>query len=124
MGRKLAIVIAVENYGDTRIHAVKYAEADARGFAEALELGGTLDKVFLLSAKATKTTINSQIRQHVKALAATDELFLFYAGHGFSKNGHNFITCYDTDLDDLEDTSFNLKELLDDCGKSPCKRIA
>lgn len=124
MSKKLAIVIAVEKYADARIKAVKYAEADANGFAAALEVGGKLDKIFLLSAKATKTTINSKVRQHVKALTSDDYLYLFYAGHGFSKNGHNFITCYDTDLDDLEDTSINLKQLLDICGKSACKRIA
>jgi len=124
MGKKLAIVIAVEKYADTRIQAVKYAEVDAKGFAKALENGGPLDKVFLLSNKATRTTINSQVRQHVKALTKDDYLYIFYAGHGFSKNGHNYIACYDTDLDDLEDTSIRLKELLDTCGKSACQRIA
>jgi len=124
MGKKLAIVIAVEKYADTRIQAVKYAEVDAKGFAKALENGGPLDTIFLLSGKATKTTINSQVRQQVKALTKEDYLYIFYAGHGFSKNGHNYITCYDTDLDDLEDTSIKLKEMLDTCGKSDCKRIA
>jgi uncharacterized caspase-like protein len=124
MAKKLAIVVAVEKYADKRIPSVKYAESDANEFAAALELGGVLEKVFLLSARATKTTINSQVRQHVKALTADDELYLFYAGHGFSNKGHNFITCHDTDLDDLDDTSINLKELLDACGKSACKRIA
>ena len=56
MEKRLAIVIAVEKYADTRIHTVKYAEADAEGFAKALEVGGSLDKVFLLSGKATNTT--------------------------------------------------------------------
>jgi hypothetical protein len=124
MEKRLAIVIAVEKYADTRIHAVKYAEADAKGFAKALENGGPLDTVFLLSSKATRTTIKSQVRRYVKALTKEDYLYIFYAGHGFSKNGHNYITCYDTDPDDLEDTSIKLKELLDICGKSACKRIA
>jgi len=124
MGKRLAIVVALEKYAHNSIPTVKYAEDDARGFAAALELGGALDKVLLLSARATKTTINSQVRQNVNALTATDQLYVFYAGHGFSKNGHNFITCYDTDLDDLEDTSINLKGLLDLCGKSVCKRVA
>lgn len=124
MVKRLAILIAVEYYRDIRIRSVQYAEADANDFAAALDLGGTLDKVFLLSSAATKTTINSKVRQHVNSLVAGDELFIFYAGHGFSKNGHNFLTCHDTDLDDLEDTSINLKELLDVCGKSACKRIA
>lgn len=123
MGKRVAIVIAVENYSDSRIKKVSYAEADARGFADALEVGAPIDKVLLLSAKATKTSINSKIRLHVKALAGEDELFLFYAGHGFSKNGHNYITCHDTDLDDLADTSISLQSILDVCGKSACKRI-
>jgi hypothetical protein len=42
----------------------------------------------------------------------------------FAMNGHNFLACHDTNRDDLEDTSIRLKELLDVCGKSACKRIA
>jgi hypothetical protein len=124
MGKRVAIVIAVENYSDSRIKKVSYAEADAKGFADALEVSGAVDKVILLSAKATKTSINSKISQHVKSLTDEDELFLFYAGHGFSKNGHNYITCHDTDLDDLADTSISLQSVLKLCGKSACKRIA
>lgn len=124
MDKRLAIVIAVENYADSRFKTVKWAEADAKGFAKALENAGRLEKVFLLSNKATLATINSQVRQHVKALTKDDYMYIFYAGHGFSKNGHNYITCHDTDLDDLEDTSIRLKELLDTCGRSACKRIA
>ncbi|MBN1653527.1 MAG: caspase family protein [Deltaproteobacteria bacterium] len=124
MTKRLAILIAIEHYSDKRIPTVQYAEADAVGFAAALEIAGPIDKVLLLSAKATKTSINSKVRQHVKALTSDDELFLFYAGHGFSRNGHNFITCHDTDLDDLADTSINLQELLEVCGKSASKRIA
>ncbi len=118
MGRRLAILIAVEKYHDKRIKPVQFAEADAMGFAQALELGGTLDKIPLLSAGATHSQIKSKVRQHVKTLTADDELILFYAGHGFSNKGHNYLTCHDTDYDDLENTSINLRQLLDDCGKS------
>lgn len=124
MGKRVAIVIAVENYSDSRIKKVSYGEADAQGFAQALEVGGTVDKVLLLSAKATKTSINSKISQHVKSLTDEDELFLFYAGHGFSKNGRNYITCHDTDPDDLADTSISLQSILKLCGKSACRRVA
>jgi len=76
MEKRLAIVIAVENYADSGIHAVKYAEADAKGLARALENGGPLDNVFLLSSKATRTTINSQVRRNVKALTKDDYLYI------------------------------------------------
>lgn len=124
MSRRVAIVIAIEDYSDARIPKVRFAEADATAFAAALEIAAPIDKVVLLSAKATKTSINSKIRQHVKTLTDEDELFLFYAGHGFSKNGHNFITCHDTDPDDLADTSISLQRTLEVCAKSKCKRIA
>jgi len=112
MKRRLAIVIAVETYANSRVKTVNYAEADAKGFAKALENGAPLDKVFLLSGKATRTTITSQVRQNVKTLTKEDELYIFYAGHGFSKNGHNCITCHDTDPDDLEDTGVKRGKLL------------
>jgi len=35
-------IIAVEKYADTRIRTVKYAEADAEGFAKALETMASL----------------------------------------------------------------------------------
>jgi Caspase domain len=124
MGKRVAIVIAVENYSDPRISKVSYAEADAKGFAEALEVAGPVDKVLLLSAKATKTSIKSKISQHVKSLTDEDELFLFYAGHGFSKNSHNYISCHDTDPDDLDGTCISLQSILSLCAKSKCKRIA
>src|SRR5438552_18872466 len=57
--RKHRSAPAVEKYSDTRINSVQYAEADANGFAAALELAGPIDKVALLSGAATKTTINS-----------------------------------------------------------------
>jgi hypothetical protein len=123
MGKRLAILVAVERYLASDISSVRYAEADAVGFADALELGGAVERVTLLSPAATRTSIKSKIRQHVGSLTSDDEMFLFYAGHGFSKNGHNFITCYDTDRNDLENTSIRLKDLLETCGKSGCKRI-
>ncbi len=36
----------------------------------------------------------------------------------------SYITCHDTDLDDLADTSISLQSILKLCGKSACKRIA
>jgi hypothetical protein len=55
MGKRLVILVAVEKYLDKHIPPVQYAEADAIGFADALELGGPLDKVPLLSSAATRT---------------------------------------------------------------------
>ena len=49
MKRRLAIVIAVETYADSRVTTDdNYAEADLKGFAKALENGCPIDKGFLL----------------------------------------------------------------------------
>jgi len=124
MGKKLALVIAVEKYADPSIRPVRFAEEDAKGFETALKLAEPATTILLLSAKATRTTILSQLKQQLKFLTADDHLYIFYAGHGFSRDGHNYITCHDTDVNDLEGTSIKLKELLNKCGQSACQRIA
>jgi hypothetical protein len=123
---KVAILIAVETYGDTTIRPVKYAEADARGLATALNQHGfdTRDQVILINGDATKTIIESRVRKTISSLAPDDTLYIGYAGHGFSKNGCNFITCYDTQMTDLEGTSIQLDWVFKLLRKSGCKRVA
>ena len=119
------IFIAVEHYQDSRISAVKYAEADATGLKAALEAHGLeQDKGrVLLSAKATKTSIESAVRTVCRSLHSDDRLFFFYAGHGFSDGMHNYITCHDTVYDDMVATSVQLQSLLREVSQSKCKRI-
>jgi uncharacterized caspase-like protein len=95
MGNKLALVIAVEHYTDTQVPHVAYAEADANEFTSAIKLHGYDDTKLLLSAKATKSSMESHLRRSIQRLNDGDEFIFYYAGHGFSSNGHNFITCHD-----------------------------
>jgi uncharacterized caspase-like protein len=124
MGDKIAIVIAVERYRDSRIQKVDYAEADAKGFADALGLHGYKVQETLIDAHATKSSMESHLRRGLQRLRPDDEFILYYAGHGFSKNGHNFLTSHDTDLDDLEATSVSLQGIFDLIDESACERIA
>src|SRR5260370_1574 len=102
MGDKIALVVAVEKYSHKTIPIVDYAEADAKGFASAIALHGYQTYELVPSSKATKSTIESNLRRQLKRLAADDEFIFYYAGHGFSKNGQNYITAHDTDPNDLE----------------------
>ena len=122
--RNIAIFIAVEEYTDQRIPSVGFAETDARELArafDALKLESYEPHV-LLNSQSTCTTIQSNIRTIMQSLGDEDVLYLYYAGHGFSKNGSNYITCSDTYLDDLENTSIPIQWVLDTIRKSACKK--
>ena len=124
MAEKFALIVAVENYGDSRIPKVIYAEDDAKDFGSAISLHGYGIQTTLLSSKATKSGMESKIRRELNHLQPDDEFIFYYAGHGFSKSGHNYITCFDTDIDDLEGTSVSLQMLFELIHESPIKRIA
>jgi len=124
--KKVAIIIALQRYSDASIPQVKYAQADAQSFASALEGLGfdASDRQILLSDEATKTTIESRIRKTLAALTEDDVLYLYYAGHGFTVDDRNFITGYDSDLDDLEHTSIALEWMFDTLRRSACGEAA
>ena len=105
--RKVAILIAVEDYADSRIPRVKYAEADAQELAAVLEGHGFTeqDQTVLVNSAATKALVESRVRRVLANLTKDDTLYLYYAGHGFAENAKNYVTCYDTALDDLQNTS-------------------
>jgi len=123
MARQIALIVAVEQYQESRINRVKYAGADARGFSEVLQkLGFDLDnQVILINSDATKTTIESKLRRLVGSLCEDDTFVFFYAGHGFSGNDQNYLTAFDAQLGDLVRTSISLQCIFDMLRDSLCK---
>lgn len=123
---KLAILIAVEQYADSRIKRVRYAESDAGALAVALESHGfeDADRVVLLSDQATLKLIKSRVKRAMKDLQHGDELYVYYVGHGFAKKNANYLTCHDTDPENLTGTSIKLAWLVDQFQKSACQKIA
>ena len=124
MGDKIALIVAVEQYTDPSVSRVEYAEADATGFGSTINEHGYLRQQILLSGKATKARIDSHIQRTIQHLAADDMFIFYYAGHGFSHNGQNFITCHDTDTSDLVKTSISLNEVFHLIDQSPCTGVA
>jgi hypothetical protein len=114
MAANVALVIAVETYQDPAVPPVPYAEADGAGFARVLSLHGFTgpNQVLLLGSQASKTAVESKLRRLLKGLGPDDTLFLSYAGHGFSQDGRNYLTCYDSQPDDLAATSIPLGDVL------------
>ncbi|EEF23344.1 conserved hypothetical protein, partial [Ricinus communis] len=125
MSTKFAISIAVENYTDSRISPVRHAANDAKRVAEALVSVGVPDSncTTLVDGDATKTRIESAIRTCCGHLEEDDELFLFYAGHGWADSAHNYITCHDTLRHDLPNTSVSLGWVLDEIKSSKCSKV-
>ncbi len=125
MKEKHAIIIATEIYQDTQISTVRYAKNDAEELASVIEEHGYLSPniTLMVNNSATKTRIESTLRSRFYSLEKDDSLLFFYAGHGFSKNGDNFITCHDTVLSDLQATSIPLQMLFTELRKSKCQKI-
>lgn len=108
---KVALVIAIENYHT--IPPVIYATNDAIAISSALEKHG-FDKInqkILIDADATKSGIESNLLRLTSAISDDDIFYFFYAGHGFSEAGANFITCWDSDTNDLKRTSIKLQSI-------------
>lgn len=124
---RYVLSIAVEEYQDSRISPVYYAENDASEFSESLKSIGLNPKSteLLLSSKATKTAIESKLRTITKYLTEEDELFLYYAGHGFAQAGKNYITCHDTINSAMEIafTSVSLNYIFNVIRESACQKV-
>jgi hypothetical protein len=119
-----ALVIAIEKYKDPAIDSVRFAQADASEFASALELHGFTIQKLMLNHDATKSTMSSHIKRGLARLSKDDTFFLYYAGHGFSDTGKNFLTCHDTDPNDLNATSLGLRWIFKQFESSKSQRVA
>ena len=109
----VALSIGIEKYLTNDFSSVRFAENDASAFVDKLaELGAHRDNISLIiSNAATKATIQSKLNETINSLCDQDYFYLYYAGHGFSRNGENHITCSDTRKSDLINTSIRLQEV-------------
>lgn len=124
-GTAYALLFAVENYLEAKIGSVSYAERDATEIKNAL-LGLGYDEAHIQLVVNTVATCAS-IRYAAKQLAGTakagDTVFFFFAGHGYTWQGKNYLMAYDTRRDDIEGTAVSLQELFNLFAKSECKQV-
>ena len=126
MENYIGLVVAVENYHDYRnLNQVMFAKNDAKAFLESLILLGCDPSKFdyLDDNLATKTTIEEKIRELSRYATSTDTIVFYYAGHGFYHNGHNLISCVDTSLTSLTNTTLTLNSILSTFDESNCNRV-
>lgn len=124
--KKMAIIVAIENYrkGTSAIPNVRYAKADAVRFKEMLiKHFGYLEEeiVMFLDQDAVKIAFENDIPYYIKQLSSEYQFIFYYAGHGFYQDGNNKLTCWDSHPFNLSETSVSIKEiLLDPLDASGC----
>jgi hypothetical protein len=126
MPDRLALVIAIDTYQEAGIPAAPHAESDAAALAALLaRLGFARDRqIVLLGNQATKTAVESRLRRLVKSAPEGEALFVFFAGHGSALDGHAYLTCHDSQPDELAETSVPLGAVLEALRAARCQRVA
>ena len=120
-----ALIVAIENYIDPSINSVAYAENDAKEISEALYLHNLdpQNTFLLMSNEATKIRIESNLRSILGSATKDDQVIIYYAGHGFAENDHNYLTCADTVRGDLVRTSISIQTIFTKIRKSECNKV-
>ena len=106
MGKRLGIIIGINNYQDTAFQPLKFAENDARALAQWLvnSRGGNWNPSnvqLLLAEQATSKLAESLIIQSSLNIADHDDLvFIYFAGQAFvdETNGEGFLAFANTHL--------------------------
>lgn len=125
MGDTFALAIAVEQYHDGKFPPVSFAKNDAAEFSEVLKaIGYRPENIILLADNdATKARIDSALRRVTAQLQPDDKLCVYYAGHGYSEGGVNYLTCYDTVWSDKAATSLPTKEVYEYLSASKSRHV-
>lgn len=127
--KRLALVVGIGTFRDSRINPLRFAANDARRFADILKIECRFDHVqTLLNERATTADIKDEIDNLAKMAAPEDLAVVYFASHGSpeesDKAGINYIVTYDTNLDKLYATAFKMDDLLNDVKKRiPAERI-
>ncbi|MFL5702376.1 MAG: tetratricopeptide repeat protein [Ktedonobacteraceae bacterium] len=104
MGRRLGIIVGINDYQDTAFQPLQYAENDARALAQWLvnTKGGNwepADVQLVQGTYATRELIESLIRQVCVNVAGPGDLvFVYFAGHAFlnETNGEGYLAFTNT----------------------------
>ena len=114
MADRWALIVATDRFLDARLGPVPFAESGARLLADALtEVGYPRDRQFVLSgSQATRTVVESRLRKLKKAVRKGDEVLVYWAGRGYSRDGAGMLACWDTQTDDPVETALPLADLV------------
>src|SRR5262249_872193 len=80
-------------------------------------------QILLTGSGATRTAVSSRLRKLVKSPPQVESLFVFFAGHAFREGKEDYLACFDSQADDLAETSISLKSLLDAAAVCSTQRL-
>ncbi|MBC1573776.1 ATP-binding protein [Listeria booriae] len=122
-----AIIIAIEDYlksASSKIPSVKYARSDAKVFKEMLKTSMGIEEddiMTFIDEGAYGNVLENELDVLFNNLTEEDRLIFYYAGHGFHDGITNYLTTYDTHLNNIVGTSVTLNNiLLNPLKKSEC----
>ena len=115
---RLAIVVGVNDYLDSKISDLSYAVSDAKRIANILEDKGVFDVQLLTNDKGEPPTKNNIISafEDAEYLASRNlikSFVLYFSGHGFENNNINYLAPMELDPSNLPGTAVNFDNVLD-----------
>lgn len=123
--RKLGIVIGTNEYSDSKIHNLHFAEKDAKDVKDILltpEICG-FDEVTELINKTEKQTFY-EICQLLKKAESNDLILIYFSGHGETDDQHDLCLLFNnTEWDNLIPTSLNYSMVKKCINNSKCKTV-
>lgn len=114
MTNVLGIFIGIEDYFDYRVTKVKFACTDAESVYNAyLNLGCSKDNLVLLNKprRTTNVIILAELKKLLKRSGPDTVFIFFFAGHGYRRNGVNYLTSVDSMQDDVEITCIKMQRV-------------
>ncbi|MCC6753415.1 MAG: caspase family protein [Saprospiraceae bacterium] len=121
-GRTFAVVVGISDYQSPEIVDLKFADQDAKVFANWLEEshGGVADRedvVLLLNGEATRANFNAALDWLVEKCRSGDRAILFFSGHGDAESktkfNRGFLLFHDSPPNNYAAGAFSLNMLQD-----------
>lgn len=125
VGKKLGIVIGTNEYSDSKISNLRYAEKDAKEIKEILldsnicGFDGVIESI-----NKTRTQTFCNIDQLLKKAENDDLILIYFSGHGEPDPQHDLCLLFNnTRLDSLLPTSLNYSMVKKSIDTSLCKTV-
>jgi|GEM_PF-7052213 len=120
-GKRWALVVGVSEYQDTSIHALQFADDDARAFYEFLRSpragGGGFPESqvkLLLNQQATYAELRAGLKTFLAQATPDDEVIIYFAGHGAPnprRPDELYLLTSDTRAAEIAATGFPMRDL-------------
>jgi len=126
--RTVAIIIGIEDYkprDENQVRSVPYAKKDALLFKKMLIERFKVEEIdirMFINEDALKSDLEYDLGGLFHSLSEKDRLVFYYVGHGFHSGTTNYLSTYDTHINNVSETSVSMRKiLLDPLLNSKCK---